>query len=360
LKIAHVAQTVDLITPDFAGGRGRFIYNLATKQAEKGHDVSIIAAPGSSIPKCNVVSISLKPRSNDWFPINLCKRRFAEFSHVIRSLRWVNSGFDIVHNHVEWEGAALSRMFEHPLITTIHGWLNQKISGRIYSKLCDLPSTSAYVTYTKTAYDSLKPLYSKRLLGHIYPSIDTKFFRFNEHLDTDTIRICCVGRLAPEKGFHTAIKLADNIHRHNRPVNLRLLGAVDNINKNYPRLILREAQKRRYVSLTVNASLNEVVRTFQNSHVTLMPIEWEELFGFVAAESLACGTPVVAYNRGALREIISHQETGYLCGTFKELYKGCLFAMEINRKICRQKIEQKFSREATYRKYVEIYHDIIN
>ena len=67
------------------------------------------------------------------------------------------------------------------------------------------------------------------------------------------------------------------------------------------------------------------------TYVTLMDIKWKELFGFVATKLVACSTPVVAYNRGTLKAIISHRKTGYLCNNFKELYNACLCTLEISR-----------------------------
>jgi len=360
LRIVHVASVVDVLTKIRRGGRGQLIYLLARKQADEGHDVTVIAAPSSRIEKCYTISFvnPPKPYRNKvvYYPI----RRLKETEHSIKAYKWLGSNYDIIHNHIEFEGVAFSFLNKTPSITTLHGPLYSNPFTLLLTKLYSVPRRTKFVTYSKYTYTQFKKIYGDDLIGYVYGGVNVDEIPFvSKPIKSCDLQLCWVGRIVPTKGAHIAIAVADRLHKQGHDVHLKLVGTLQHTCYKYFCKILHKANKRPYVSVKVNATKEEVAKSMGNSDVTLFPILWDEPFGFVMIESMACGTPVLAFPRGATPEIIQNGLNGFLCNNITDMVYAILDISKINRRKCRQIARERFGVDTMYRGYLKMYERIL-
>jgi len=358
MKIVHIASVIDRMTEQFAGGRGRATYLLAKKQAKEGHDVTVISAPNSQIDGCLSVSFIDPPRMSGIYVLDWFHRRIKETIHAVKAYSWLETDYEIVHNHVEYEGVGFSFLTKTPCITTLHGPIYSGY-GQIPTRLYALPTRSKFIAYSKQAYAQFKRIYGRDLIGQIYGGIDVEVFPFVSEPDRFCdFQFCYVGRIVPVKGVHIAIEVVDRLKEKGYNVHLKVLGSYSPTRYFYS--ILHEIEKRPYVSFEVDARTPEVARQLGNSDALLFPIRWEEVFGRVMIESMSCGTPIIAYNRGSTSEILRDGVTGFLCENINEMTEKMTRVHNLNRKECRKTVEKEFTMDVVYRNHLEIYKKVID
>ena len=164
-----------------------------------------------------------------------------------------------------------------------------------------------------------------------------------------------LGRIYPDKGLHTAIRLA-------RDTGMRLLiaGPVFEPDQPYFDSRIRDQIDGDQIVYLGPADHTRKVDLMQRAQALVLPLEVDETFGLAMLEAMACGTPVLAYDRGAVPEVVAHGETGFAVHTYKDL-RGCLPRLAgLNPQRCRDRVAQHFSRDAMVAAYVELYDEMIH
>lgn len=250
-----------------------------------------------------------------------------------------------------------------PVIFTLHDPItNERISelGKLYSlgNIYFVSVSKAQQRYTNIPFVSF-----------IYNGIDSMDFPFsNQHDDF----LLAAGRFVSEKGFEDAVTVSKTI---DIPVHIQGQSYKDLNEQHYFDTLLNYSQGS-MVTIANFVDKKQLIDNYQKARALLFPIKWEEPFGLVMIESMACGTPVIAYNRGSVPEIIRDGLTGFIIdpddekrpgkGTWnikKQAVEGLVEAVkridEIDRQDCRRYVEENFSIEKMVERYEQVYHKVI-
>jgi len=247
--------------------------------------------------------------------------------------------FDLIHNHFDFLPLSYTGLIKTPVITTIHGFSSERIIP-VYQKY------NFHTHYVSISDANRHPLLN--YLGTVYNGLDTGDFEFNAVPDD---YLLFFGRIHPHKGTSEAIEIAKASGRK-----LIIAGIIQDENyfKNHVEPFLNE-------DIQFVGSAGPVDRNHLLGKATalLHPISFDEPFGLSVAEALLCGTPVIAFNRGSMPELIQDKKTGYLVGTIDEAVEALKSIKEIDRSYCRDWANNKFSREKMVEDYIRLYHQIV-
>ena len=239
--------------------------------------------------------------------------------------------FDIIHDHDGLAsralGALVHRLTGKPVVATLHGPADPITQQALSSLRADLRFI-AISDYQRQGFPDLD------FVGTIPNAIDVEHMPFSADKDD---YLLFIGRMTPDKGAHTAIRVA-------RVLGQRLIMA-GKVNEG-PEHDYFAAEVEPYLSDKVHFR-GEVdhytkVRLYERARCTLFPIQWPEPFGLVMIESLAAGTPVVAFRRGAVPEVIEHGRTGFIVDTLDEMVEAVRHVDEIDPAECRRAVEERF------------------
>jgi len=360
MKIAHISSPNYLLSDRYGGGTESVILNLANKQIEEGHEVWVFSAPCTSKHSFQAISFQ-NVRSNQNWLANWLVDRIWGATHICRSCKFVGSRFDIVHNHLSEEGISFSFMSRTPYLTTLHGTPHTKLPQYAITKSFAITRKTKLVAISRQVYLAFKRFYGNDLVGFVYNGIDLKKYPFiaspkRKH----NIQLCFVGRIAPEKGVLEAIEVADLLQHQGRDVSLQITGKYDSRNKSYFSKVISLCSTRPYIECKINATPEEVICSYCCSDALLFPVLWKEPFGLVMVESMACGTPVLAFPHGSVSEIVKNGLNGFICNNVPDMVNATLKTSEISRENCRQTVKEEFTVEKMYRHYMRVYREVID
>jgi len=263
--------------------------------------------------------------------------RVWEALHVAHALE--RSGdFDIVHNHLDWLPVALEQFARAPLVTTIHGFSGPAIMP-VYER-----ASSAFVSISLA--DRAPGI---RYVANVYHGVESAELPFDP-VGGDSL--VYFGRIHPDKGTADAIEIASRAGRR-----LVICGIVQD-----------EAYFRERVEphidgdrVTYLGSVGPLQRAevLGGAAALLHPVFFAEPFGLSVVESMTCGTPVVAYERGSMPEIVDVGETGYLVANVDEAVEVVERAVGLDRAVCRQVAERRFSAARMVDDYMRVYDDVL-
>ncbi|SHG09999.1 glycosyltransferase family 4 protein [Pedobacter caeni] len=248
--------------------------------------------------------------------------------------------FDLIHNHYDFLPLSYSGLIKTPLITTIHGFSSEKIIP-VYQKYND---RGYYVSISDSdRHPSLK--YMKT----VYNGIDTSAFVFNGHPED---YLLFFGRIHPDKGTAEAIQIAIQSNRK-----LIIAGIIQDQDYFRDRVAPFLNADIEFVGAAGPEQRNDYLR---GASALLHPISFEEPFGLSVAEAMLCGTPVIAYQRGSMPELIKHGKTGFLVKDVEAAVNAVARLGTIKRKDCREWAISRFSQERMVKDYLNLYHQILS
>ncbi|GAA4104075.1 glycosyltransferase family 4 protein [Mucilaginibacter panaciglaebae] len=307
--------------------------NIAEGLIKLGIEVTLFAT-GDSITAGKLESVCDKGYEED----RSRDAKVLECLHISNLMEKANQ-FDIIHNNFDFLPLTYSRLIKTPMITTIHGFSSQQIIP-VYKKYND---TSNYVSISNS--DRSPEL---KYLATVYNGLNTIDFEFNEQPQDYLLYF---GRIHPDKGTAEAIEIARKSKRK-----LLIAGIVQDesyfkekikplLNDNIAYIGSAGPEKR-------NALLGNAIGL-------LHPINFAEPFGLSVAESMLCGTPVIAFNRGSMSELIKDNQTGFLVNTVHEAVEVVDELKNINRRTCRDWAQSQFSWEKMADDYLKLYQQIL-
>lgn len=340
MKIAQVAPLYESVPPQAYGGTERVVSYLTEALVEMGHEVTLFAS-GDSVTSANMVSVvprglRLDPGKPDglvWHTIMM--------DMVMQTAR----SFDVIHFHTDVLQLALVRECRTPCVSTAHGRLDIPDLKSLFSCFPGHPMVSIsssqraplpWLNWRATVHHGLPlGLYSL----HAQPQ---DYFAF-------------VGRISPEKRADRAIEIA---HACGTP--LRIAAKVDPADQEYFESVIKPLLDDPLVSYEGEIGDEAKNDFIGNARALLMPIDWPEPFGLVMIESMACGTPVVAYGSGSVPEILDHGVTGFVVENQQQAIAAARNIAQIDRRRCRQVFEQRFSARVMARRYLEVYRELVD
>ena len=296
LRIAMLAPPWLSVPPSGYGGVEVVVSALTEALVRRGHAVTLFCAPGS-VSAATVTTLLDAPHPDE------IERSLYEVDHVARAFEEIDDAppeqrFDVIHDHCGFTAIAMADRIDTPIVHTLHGQFT--------------PSTAAF--YVRHAHKAVLVGISRTQLRSAPPEldpfevipnpIDVSAWRLRERKDD---YLLWIGRMTPEKGPHRAIAAAKAAD-----VPLVLAGVIQPGQQSFfdrevaPHL---DGDRVRFVGEVGGAEKRSL---FERARGLLMPIRWEEPFGMVMVEAMACGTPVIAFPEGAARELVVDGTTGFL------------------------------------------------
>jgi glycosyltransferase involved in cell wall biosynthesis len=345
LRIAQVAPPLESVPPFRYGGTERVVATLTEELVKRGHDVTLFAS-GDSRTSARLVPVVERA---------LWHRRppyadFGPFWTLTLGRLWREiESFDVVHSHLDYLGFPAARGAPQPMVTTLHGRLDLPELDSLYEEFTDIPLVS--ISDAQRA-----PAPQANWVSTVYHGIST---------DEYTLRpepgryLAFLGRVSPDKGLDTAIRIALNSGWPIRIAARMPLPYKDNPevrrdwqyyeNEVQP---LLQGPNVELIGQVGDAQKNDFLG---NAAALLFPIRWPEPFGLVMIEAMACGTPVLALRAGSVPEIVEDGVTGFVRDTEEELTEAVNRLGEIDRARCRAEVERRFSARCMAQQYEQLY-----
>jgi glycosyltransferase involved in cell wall biosynthesis len=354
LRIAQIAPLWITIPPQKYGGIERIIAMLCDGLTDKGHEVTLFASPGSSSKCKKLVSVYEKPLLDANIPWS---NPLWNLRNLSAAFEMANNGeFDIIHSHLDLWTLFFHNLTKTPVLHTMHNPLyrtNAEASKDDRLRLfMEEAKRTNIVFISKSAKEQAMLEFPESRAQIIYNGIDLSHFKFNpkggEHF-------VWIARMNKHKGVENAIEAAEKLG-----VKLLLAGRIDPTQVEYFETYVKPHfnQNIQYVGELTEEQLSDF---YGPAKATLYPIEWEEPFGLVVAESMACGTPVIAYRRGSMPELIEDDKTGFVFeSNMDKLIEAMKKIDQIDRSLVRKSVEEKFSKEIMVDNYEKAYYQLLD
>ena len=345
LRVALLAPPWLPVPPPGYGGIEAVLEQLAAGLVRRGHEVTLLAAPGSHSPAA-VVTLLEAPQ-----PRKIGQTLY-EIDHVLRAFEVLEAGgaagqrFDLVHDHSGFAAFALADRLPVPMLHTIHGPFTPDITA-FYRR----HASKAWVSGLSRAQLAAKPA-NLRSVGPIPNPIDVSTWPFEARKQR---HLLWIGRMTEEKGAHRAIAVA---RAAGRP--LVLAGPVQPGQEDFFRREIEPHIDGLRVSFVGEVGGRDKQRLFAGAAALLMPIRWPEPFGMVMIEAMACGTPVLAFPEGSAAEIVRHGVSGFLTRDEAAMAAAVSSLDELDPAACRAWVAEHFDTGAVAAAYETAYRTVVS
>lgn len=338
MKIAQVAPLYESVPPKYYGGTERVVSYLTEELVKQGHEVTLFASGDSNtsaelIPICSR-SLRLDDSSTD------------PLAHHVLMLQRVSEKarrFDVIHFHTDYLHFPLTRMGKWPSVTTLHGRLDISDLSPLYDEFQDMPVVS--ISDAQRA-----PLPQANWHGTVYHGLPGELYEFQADPND---YVAFIGRLSPEKRADRAIEVT-----RRAGVPLKIAAKVDAVDQEYFDVVIKPLLKEPHVEYIGEIGDLDKGAFLGNARALIFPIDWPEPFGLVMIEALACGTPVIAYDRGSVSEVIDNEQTGFIVNSIEEATKAIENIPSLDRSACRRTFEERFSTARMAKRYVAVYEKL--
>ncbi len=342
MHIAQVAPLYESVPPKLYGGTERVVSYLTEELVRLGHDVTLFASGDSEtaarlVPACDR-ALWRDPNCRETLPhhVRLMELVFRE--------AWK---FDVIHFHCDYLHFPLLRRHAVPGVTTLHG----RVNPHDLQPLFDEYGEAALVSISNS---QRRPMPAANWQATVYHGLPRGLHTFQPRGGD---YLLFVGRISPEKRLDRAIEIARQTGRQ-----LKVAAKIYDEDRGYYQHsiepLLRESKS--FVEFVGEVGGEDKDELMGNAYALLFPIDWPEPFGLVMIESLACGTPVIAWNNGSVPEVLAGGETGFIVDTIDEAVKAVAHVGRLSRHACRRAFEQRFDATRMARNYVDVYSRLIH
>jgi glycosyltransferase involved in cell wall biosynthesis len=338
LRIAQISPLYESVPPSSYGGTERVVSYLTEELVQQGHDVTLFASADSTT---SARLIGCSPRS-----LRTSEGSIDTLAHHVLMLERVGRyarEFDVLHFHIDYLHFPFSRRAGWTTLTTLHGRLNIPDLQPLYDEFQDMPVVSI-------SDDQRKPLPHAGWRATVYHGLPRGLYALNDRPEP---YLAFVGRISPEKRVDRAIEIAGRVG-----MPLRIAAKIDAADREYFDDSIRHMFSLPYVEFLGEIGEHEKQELLGNATALLFPIEWPEPFGLVMIEAMACGTPVVAWRRGSVPEVLDDGVTGCLVESLDEAVAATKRAAAFSRARCRAVFEKRFTAERMARDYVSVYEQL--
>ena len=339
MRIAILSPVWFAVPPTGYGGIELIVSLLADGLVDAGHEVTLYAS-GDSLTKAKLEYVYERA------PSELIGRSLPELRHALACYARADQ-FDVINDHSGMPAAALAGAIRTPVLHTVHGPLDGEAGGTYEC----IQQVSPDVGLISISLNQRRPKPDLPWAANIPNALDLSLYPCKPHRGD---YLLFLGRMSPDKGAHRAIAVAMELG-----LPLKMAGKK------------REPKEEEYFAEFVEPHLGssiewlgEVphgtkVELLQDARATLFPIEWEEPFGLVMIESMACGTPVIATRHGAVPEVIEHGRSGLIVDHYREMPAALEASETLDPLECRHYVEERFAPERMVGDYLDAYRDVV-
>ena len=334
MKIAMLSPISWRTPPRHYGPWENIVSLLSEQLVAMGIEITLFAT-GDSITSGKLVSVCEHPYSED----PDIDPKVWECLHIAELFKRADE-FDLIHNHYDFLPLTYSSFTQTPMLTTIHGFSSDAILP-VYKKYND----STYYVAISEADRSAELDYIKT----IHHGIDLDQFSYQPEAGD---YLLFLGRIHPDKGVHDAIEVAARAGKR-----LIIAGIIqdDNYFEKQIKPFIDDSNVQ-YIGSVGPQKRQEIMG---GALALLHLIYFDEPFGLSVIEAMACGTPVIAYGRGSMPELIRHGETGFIVNDVDAAAQAVSKIKTLDRHVCSKAVEQYFSARRMAHQYVEVYHQIL-
>lgn len=341
IKIAQLAPLWVPVPPRTYGGIELMLSLLTEELVARDYDVTLFAS-GDSVTSAKLIPLTEKAI---WLQKSL-RSPHAYISVALEKINNYRNSFDLLHNHFDFFMFPLCLSETIPILTTLH-------------RPIDPTSAQAYKIYDKMNFCAISEDQQQSAkdndiptLGVVYNGIIPEKYTFRETPDDYFMYL---GRINKEKGIVDAIVAAKN-------AGVKLVVAGNMVGGEEWNYFLHEVQpllNEENINFVGQLNFEEKVKLLGGAKALLFPIDRREPFGLVMIEAMACGTPVIAFRRGSVLEVIKDKKTGFIVDNKEEMTEAIKKIDIIKRKDCRDHVEQNFTLKQMVDRYEEIYKKLV-
>ncbi len=339
MKIAQVAPLWESVPPVLYGGTERVVSFITEELVRQGHDVTLFAS-GDSTTKARLV-----PMCPEALRLSkVIKNYDAPLTAMLEKAFSPSGEFDIIHSHLEFLPFPLAKRSHTPVLTTLHARLDLPELLPVFRTFAELPLVSI-------SDAQREPLPWANWVATVHHGLPKDLY--TPHANQGKYLVF-LGRVAPEKGLDQAIEIAKRVD-----MPLRIGAKIDPTNVEYYRAVIEPLLDHPLIEFVGEVTDLEKDDFIGDAYAMICPYDWPEPFGLVFIESLACSTPVIAYRRGSVPEIIEHGVTGFVCETLEEMVQSVRHVSLLERARCRQAFDLRFTTERMVQDYVRVYERML-
>jgi glycosyltransferase involved in cell wall biosynthesis len=336
LRIGLISPPFIAVPPADYGGTELFVAHLAEGLQQLGVEVVVYTNKESTV---NAERRWIYERS-DWPIKNPEHALLKDLNHEAWAVHEAAAHCEIIHVQAA-PAIALSRFIDRPMVLTLHGPHDSKLS-------------EFYGSYPEVHYVCISEAQGKQesmpRMRTVHHGIDLTQYKLVEQKQQ---YLSFIGRIAPLKGTHIAIDVAQRTG-----IPLKIAGDVQPIYREYFERKIKpkiDGKMVEYIGLADLQAKNELLG---NSMAMLFPIQWNEPFGLVMVEAMACGTPVLALPGGSVPEVVREGLSGHICRTVVQMSKRAR-ELNFNPRAVREYVEENFSIQRMAREYAGVYKNIL-
>jgi glycosyltransferase involved in cell wall biosynthesis len=340
MKIAQIAPLMESVPPRLYGGTERIVSYLTDELVRLGHEVTLFASADSvtaaELVGCASMALRLDANVRDPIPYYML---------MLDRVRQLAEEFDILHFHIDQFHFPLFRQIADRTVTTLHGRQDLPDLKPLYLGFSDMPLVSI-------SNDQRRPIANANFVATVHHGIPANLYKpiYNPRGGY----VAFLGRISPEKRPDRAIRIARTLG-----IPLKIAAKVDKVDEAYFREKIAPLLSDPGVEFIGEINERSKTEFLGEAQALLFPIDWPEPFGLVMIEAMACGTPVLAFRRGSVSEIIDQGVTGALVDTMDEAVRMLPQVLALDRHAVRRRFEQRFSSARMATDYVALYRSLL-
>lgn len=324
--------------PPLAYGGTEFVISLLTEELmRRGHEVTLFSTADS---KTKAKLLPIWPKG--LVEANLAAP-FAPIALLYKELLERQDEFDVIHDHGEQYGVPFSKFLKPPIVSTLHNPITEE-KNILFKKYPN-------VNYVAVSKNQKKSGPGINIVRTIYHGIPVEKYEFNPKPEN---YLFWLSSIQPDKGTAAAIEIAKMAGEK-----LIISGPIHPQNADYFEYRIKPLIDGKQIQFVGESNFEKKVKLFKNAKAFLFPIRRQEPFGLVVIESLACGTPIIAFEEGSMPELIEQGKTGFLVNSNEEAVKALKKINRISRNYCREYVKKNFPLRRMVNRYEKLYKKLL-
>ncbi|WP_029005897.1 glycosyltransferase family 4 protein [Azorhizobium doebereinerae] len=340
MKIAQIAPLTEAVPPTLYGGTERVVSWITEELVAMGHDVTLFAS-GDSVTTARLEAMWPRALRLDGTVRDPNALHMAMVEHVYRRA----GDFDIMHFHMDYYPFSLMSRQPTPFVTTLHGRLDLPEHQPLFNTFSSIPVVSI-------SDAQRRPVPNANWVETVHHGLPADLLRPTAVAPS---YLAFLGRISPEKRLDRAIRIAQRCG-----IPLKVAAKIDRADEDHFEEQIRPLIGSPGVEFIGEIGDAQKSDFLSGAHALLVPIDWPEPFGLVMIEAMACGTPVIAYNRGSVPEVIENGVTGFVVEDEISAAGAVRDLRTLSRETIRERFEERFTARRMAERYLTLYRRMVD